>query len=314
MPPAADQGRLRFMVRALAHRNYRLFFAGQGTSLVGTWITRVATSWLVYRLTGSAAILGIVGFAGQIPTFVLAPVAGVWVDRTSRYRVLVATQVLSMLQSFALGWLALAGVINVRHVLLLGAFQGVINAFDTPARQSFVVDMVEDRRDLPNAIALNSSMVNGARLIGPSVAGILIATTGEAWCFMLDGFSYLAVIASLRQIRQPGFYDELTQKAERLYSGLSGLLEAKGIPARVQGLGARFGIYFGFRHEVWNYQDAARIDGELGYRFIRACFEQGVYFHNYGKLALGHHGFSAAHKAADIEETLNRVEDALKTM
>ena len=189
------------MARALAHRNYRLFFAGQGTSLVGTWITRVATGWLVYRLTGSAAVLGIVGFAGQVPTFVLAPFAGVWVDRSSRYRVLVATQVLSMLQSFTLAWLALAGTINVTHILLLGALQGVINAFDTPARQSFVVDMVEDRADLPNAIALNSSMVNGARLIGPSVAGVLIAAAGEGWCFMVDGFSYLAVIASLLAMR-----------------------------------------------------------------------------------------------------------------
>src|SRR5512144_3159866 len=143
--PPPRRTSLRFMARALAHRNYRLFFAGQGTS-------RVATSWLVYRLTGSAAVLGIVGFAGQIPTFVLAPFAGVWVDRSSRYRVLVATQVLSMLQSFALAWLALAGTINVTHILLLSAFQGVVNAFDTPARQAFVVEMVDDRADLPNAI------------------------------------------------------------------------------------------------------------------------------------------------------------------
>jgi MFS family permease len=189
------------MVRALAHRNYRLFFAGQGISLVGTWITRVATSWLVYRLTGSAAVLGIVGFAGQIPTFLLAPFAGVWVDRWSRYRVLVVTQVLSMLQSFALAWLALAGTITVTRILLLSAFQGVINAFDTPARQAFVVEMVEDRADLPNAIALNSSMVNGARLVGPSLAGVLIAVAGEGWCFLLDGVSYVAVIVSLMMMR-----------------------------------------------------------------------------------------------------------------
>jgi MFS family permease len=189
------------MVRALSHRNYRLFFAGQGVSLVGTWITRVATSWLVYRLTGSAAMLGIVGFAGQIPTFLLAPLAGVWVDRWTRHRVLVVTQVLSMLQSFALAGLALAGTINVTHILLLGALQGVINAFDTPARQAFVVDMVTDRADLPNAIALNSSMVNGARLVGPSVAGVLIAVAGEGWCFLLDGVSYVAVIASLMMMR-----------------------------------------------------------------------------------------------------------------
>jgi MFS family permease len=161
----------------------------------------VATSWLVYRLTGSAAVLGLVGFAGQIPTFVLAPLAGVWVDRWSRYRVLVVTQVLSMLQSLALAALALSGKIDVRSILLLGAFQGIVNAFDTPARQAFVVDMVEDRADLPNAIALNSSMVNGARLLGPSVAGILIAAAGEGWCFLLDGLSYVAVIASLLMMR-----------------------------------------------------------------------------------------------------------------
>ena len=191
------------MLRALSHRNYRLFFAGQGTSLVGTWVTRVATSWLVYRLTGSAAVLGIVGFAGQIPTFLLAPLAGVWVDRWSRYRVLVITQVLSMLQSLALAWLALAGTIDVTSILILSAFQGIINAFDMPARQAFVVDMVDDRADLPNAIALNSSMVNGARLIGPSVAGVLIALAGEGWCFLLDGISYVAVLASLLMMRLP---------------------------------------------------------------------------------------------------------------
>ncbi|HXY42461.1 MAG TPA: MFS transporter [Vicinamibacteria bacterium] len=189
------------MVRALSHRNYRLFFAGQGTSLVGTWITRIATSWLIYRLTGSAAMLGIVGFAGQVPTFLLAPVAGVLVDRWSRYRLLVVTQVLSMLQSFALAALALSGTIRVTHVLLLSCLQGLINAFDTPARQAFVVEMIEDRQDLANAIALNSSMVNGARLVGPSVAGVLIAAAGEGWCFFADGVSYLAVIASLLMMR-----------------------------------------------------------------------------------------------------------------
>lgn len=183
--------------RALRHPNYRLFFAGQSVSLVGTWVTRVAQSWLVYRLTGSAAMLGIVGFAGQIPTFVLSPFAGVWVDRLDRYRVLVVTQVLAMLQSLALAALALTGTIEVWHVLALGAFQGVINAFDTPARQAFLVEMVDDRADLPNAIALNSSMVNGARLVGPSVAGIVIAAVGEGWCFLADGVSYVAVIASL---------------------------------------------------------------------------------------------------------------------
>ena len=187
--------------RALRSRNYRLFFGGQGVSLVGTWVTRVATSWLVYRLTGSAAMLGVVGFAGQVPTFLLAPFAGVWVDRLDRYRVLVVTQVVSMLQSFALAALALTGRIDIAHVIALSAVQGIVNAFDTPARQAFLVEMVDDREDLPNTIALNSSMVNGARLVGPSVAGVVIAAVGEAWCFLADGVSYLAVIASLLAMR-----------------------------------------------------------------------------------------------------------------
>ena len=206
--------------RALRHRNYRLYFAGQGTSVVGTWITRVATSWLVFRLTHSALLLGVVTFAGQVPTFVLGPLAGVWVDRLDRYRVLFVTQTLAMLQSFALAALALTGVIQVWHILALQVFQGVINAFDTPSRQSFLIEMVDDRADLPNAIALNSTMVNGARLIGPAVAGLLIAAVGEGWCFLVDGVSYLAVIASLammrlahvaRAPRDTGVWDDLVE-------------------------------------------------------------------------------------------------------
>ena len=185
------------LLRALRSRNYRLFFGGQSVSLVGTWITRIATSWLVYRLTGSELLLGVVGFCGQIPTLVLAPFAGVLVDRRDRHRILVYTQILSALQSLALAVLALAGIITVGEVLALQVVQGIINAFDTPARQSFVVDMVEDRAHLPNAIALNSSMVNGSRIIGPSIGGVLIAAFGEGWCFMIDAVSYLAVIASL---------------------------------------------------------------------------------------------------------------------
>ncbi|HET6934780.1 MAG TPA: MFS transporter, partial [Candidatus Angelobacter sp.] len=185
------------MLRALRHRNYRLFFGGQSVSLIGTWMTRIATSWLVYRLTGSAMLLGLVGFAGQLPTFLLAPFAGVWVDRWNRHRVLVITQVLAMLQSFALALLALTGRITVADILWLNALQGAINAFDMPARQAFVIEMVTDRGDLSNAIALNSSMVNMARLVGPSIAGLIIAAVGEGYCFLIDGFSYLAVIASL---------------------------------------------------------------------------------------------------------------------
>jgi MFS family permease len=192
---------LRELGRSLRHRNYRLFFAGQSTSLIGTWLTRVATSWLVYRLTHSALLLGTVGFAGQIPTFVLAPFAGVWVDRWNRHRVLVATQVLAMVQSALLAFYALRGTITVVDVLVLSTFQGAINAFDMPARQAFVVQMIEDRADLPNAIAMNSSMVNAARLIGPSVGGVLIAAVGEGWCFAIDAVSYLAVIASLFAMR-----------------------------------------------------------------------------------------------------------------
>jgi MFS family permease len=187
----------RQIARALRHRNYRLFFGGQGISLIGTWMTRVATGWLVYRLTDSAFLLGLVSFASQIPILLLGPFSGVWVDRLNRHRVLVITQILSMIESFALASLALPGKITVTEIIFLNLFQGCINAFDMPARQAFVVEMVEDRADLPNAIALNSSLVNGARLIGPSVAGILIAAFGEGYCFLLDGISYIAVIASL---------------------------------------------------------------------------------------------------------------------
>jgi MFS family permease len=196
-PSAPPRPGILGLGRALRSRNYRLFFSGQGVSLIGTWITRIATSWLVYRLTGSELLLGVVGFCGQIPTLILSPVAGVLVDRWDRHRILVWTQVLSMLQSLALAVLALAGIITVTEVLVLQLAQGVINSFDTPARQAFVVEMIEDRADLPNAIALNSSMVNASRIVGPSIGGILIAAFGEGWCFMADAISYLAVIASL---------------------------------------------------------------------------------------------------------------------
>ncbi|HKE60779.1 MAG TPA: MFS transporter, partial [Pyrinomonadaceae bacterium] len=190
-----------FMLRALAHKNYRLFFSGQSISLVGTWMTRIATSWLVYRLTGSAFLLGVVGFAGQIPSFLLAPFAGVLVDRWNRHRLLVITQVLALLQSLGMAVLTMSGLIRMWHVIVLSIFQGLINAFDMPARQAFVVEMVDKREDLANAIALNSSMVNAARLLGPSIGGVVIAAVGEGWCFMIDAISYLAVIASLLAMR-----------------------------------------------------------------------------------------------------------------
>jgi MFS family permease len=188
---------IRFMFRALSHRNYQLFFSGQSVSMIGTWMTRIATSWLVYKLTGSALLLGVVGFSGQIPAFILAPFAGVIVDRMNRHRMLVITQVLAMVQSLTMAVLALTGYIEMWHIIALSIFQGLINAFDMPARQAFVVEMVEDPADLPNAIALNSSLVNGARLLGPSIGGVVIAAVGEGWCFAIDGISYIAVIGSL---------------------------------------------------------------------------------------------------------------------
>jgi MFS family permease len=191
----------RVAVRALHSRNYRLFFGGQSISLIGTWMTRIAMSWLVYRLTGSAFLLGIVGFAGQIPNFFLAPVAGVWIDRWDRHRTLVITQILALVQSAALAGLTLSGTVNITWVIVLALLQGLINAFDMPARQAFVVEMIENRGDLGNAIALNSTMVNGARLAGPAIAGMIIAAVGEGYCFLIDAVSYIAVIVSLLAMR-----------------------------------------------------------------------------------------------------------------
>ena len=177
--------------------NFKLFVTGQSISLVGTWMTRMATSWLVYRLTGSALLLGLVGFSGQIFTFLLAPFAGVWVERLDRRKLLVWTQALAGLQSLAMAGLTLAQIITIREIIVLAALQGLINAFDMPGRQAFLVQMVEDRADLGNAIAFNSSIVNLARLIGPALAGLVIAWVGEGCCFLIDGLSYVAVIVSL---------------------------------------------------------------------------------------------------------------------
>jgi MFS family permease len=183
-------------LRAFRSRNYRLFVAGQLVSLIGTWMQSVAQAWLVYRLTGSAALLGLIGFAGQIPIFVLAPLGGVIADRTNRHRVLVATQTLMMLLAFALAALTLAGHVRVWHIFALASLLGIANAFDIPARQAFLVEMVE-RDDIINAIALSSSMMNGARIVGPAVAGLVVAAVGEGWCFLLNALSYVAVIVAL---------------------------------------------------------------------------------------------------------------------
>ncbi len=187
--------------RALRHRNYRLFFIGQSISLIGTWMTQVATAWLVYRMTRSVVMLGVIGFSSQIATFLLAPAAGVLTDRWNRHRILVITQILAMGQSLALAYLALSGLVTVWQIVFLSIAQGLINAFDLPARQSFLVDLVTKKEDLSNAIALNSSMFNGARLLGPPIAGFVIALGGEGFCFLIDGISYLAVIGMLLAMR-----------------------------------------------------------------------------------------------------------------
>ncbi len=201
MSGAEKPGGFTFALRALRSRNYRLFFGGQIVSLVGTWMTSVATSWLVYRLTGSAWLLGVVAFAGQLPSFVLGPVGGMVVDRWDKRRLIITTQFLAMLQSFSLAFLTLTGRITVTNLLLLNAIDGLINAFDMPARQAFLVDMIEHKEDLGNAIALNSSMVNAARLLGPAIGGLVIAAVGEGWCFFIDGASFLAVLGTMFAMR-----------------------------------------------------------------------------------------------------------------
>ncbi len=186
--------------RALRHRNFQLFFSGQLISLIGTWMQTVAQSWLVYRMTGSGLLLGAVGFASQIPVFLVAPIGGITADRSNRQRVVIGTQTASMILAFILAGLTLANKIQVWHIFVLAALLGVVNAFDIPGRQAFLVDMV-GKDDLMNAIALNSSMFNGARVVGPAVAGVLVARLGEGWCFFANGISYIAVIIGLTMMK-----------------------------------------------------------------------------------------------------------------
>ena len=194
--PQTNGSRWSQGVRALRHRNYRLFFAGQLISLIGTWMDQVAEAWLVYRLTGSALLLGTVAFSSQIPVFLLAPIGGALADRVDRRKILICTQSSMMLLTFMLAWLTLSHRVHIWQVITLAALTGVVNAIDLPARQAFVVDMVS-RADLVNAIALNSSMFNGARVIGPALAGIVVAAIGEGWCFFANGVSFIAVIVGL---------------------------------------------------------------------------------------------------------------------
>jgi MFS family permease len=196
-------------LRALRHRNFRLFFGGQLISLIGTWMQSVAQSWLIYRLTHSALLLGAVGFAGQIPIFFIAPVGGHLADRVDRRRIIIVTQSCAMILAFVLAALTLSGRVREWHIIVLAALLGLVNAFDMPARQAFIVQMVE-RDDLMNAIALNSSMFNGARVVGPAIAGILVAAIGEGWCFFANAVSYIAVLAGLFMMTTPRFVPKAT--------------------------------------------------------------------------------------------------------
>jgi len=200
--PGETKG-LKLLVRALSSRNFRLFFFGQAVSLIGTWMQLIAMRWLVYRLTKSELMLGVVGFISDIPLFFLVPFAGVLADRLKRHRIMVVTQALSALQAAILAVLVLTDLVAVWHVLVLSGLLGIISAFDITARQAFIVDMIEDRKDLPNAIALNSFIFNGALLIGPAIAGVLIALVGEGPCFALNSLSYLAVLGALFLMKVP---------------------------------------------------------------------------------------------------------------
>jgi MFS family permease len=206
-------GSLKLTFRALQSRNYRLFFSGQFISLIGTWMQQIAVSWLVYRMTNSLFLLGFVGFISQFPTFVISPFAGVWSDRVNKHKILIWTQSLSMIQALTLAALVLTNNITVGQIIGLSLFIGCINAFDIPARQSFIIEMIADRRDLGNAIALNSAMFNGTRFLGPFVAGILIAAFGEGICFLINGLSYIAVIYALLALQIVYMKKEIKKKS-----------------------------------------------------------------------------------------------------
>jgi MFS family permease len=214
--------RLRDTLRAFRHRNYRLYFTGQAVSLTGAWMQQIAMSWLVYRLTGSALLLGVVSFSGQIAHLLVTPFAGVLADRFSRHRILVIMQALAMIQASALAFITLSGTVAVWHLVVLSLVLGIINATEMPVRQSFIIELVGDREGLANAIALNSALFNGTRMIGPSIAGIVIAFTGEGLCFLINAASFLAVIAALLAMRiAPGLRDNDGRSVfERLNEGL----------------------------------------------------------------------------------------------
>ena len=224
-----DPKGINLIFRALYHRNYRLFFGGQGISLIGTWMQQIAMSWLVYRMTSSAFLLGLIGFSSQICSFFFSPFAGVISDRWNRHHILVVTQSLAMIQAFVLAILTLMGMIGVHHLIVLSLFLGFVNAFDMPTRQAFVVEMVEKREDLGNAIALNSFLFNGARLVGPSIAGLLISILGEGMCFLLNAVSFLAVIMALLAMKMTPHKRE-SEKTRVLQGFKEGFIYAFGFP------------------------------------------------------------------------------------
>ncbi len=224
-----DPKGLSLIFRALSSRDYRLFFGGQGISLIGTWMQQIAMSWLVYRMTNSPFLLGLIGFSSQICSLFFSPFAGVISDRWNRHRILVATQSLAMIQAFILAALTLTGAVTVLHLIILALFLGFVNAFDMPTRQAFVVEMVEKREDLANAIALNSFLFNSARLVGPSIAGILISILGEGMCFLVNAFSFLAVIVALLAMKA-AYHKKGIQETQILQGFKEGFTYALGFP------------------------------------------------------------------------------------
>ncbi len=229
MEKRQEMSRIQRMFQALRHRNFRLFFMGQSISLLGIWMQMTAVAWLVWRLEHNAFLLGLAGFAARIPAFILAPLAGVLVDRWNRHRLVLVAQVLSMIQALALAGLMFSGHIVIWQVLLLSLMLGVVSALDLPARQAFMIQMLDRREDLTGAIALNSSIVNGARLLGPVLAGLIIAAAGEGLCFLINGLSYIAVIAGLLMMRLPPHRRAATDKAV-LHHLKEGIVYAFGFP------------------------------------------------------------------------------------
>ena len=248
-------------MRALRHRNFQLFFSGQLISLIGTWMQTMAQAWLVYRITGSSLLLGAVGFASQFPVFLVAPLGGIVADRHHRQRVVIGTQVASMILALILALLTLTGRVQVWHIFVLAALLGVVNAFDIPGRQAFLVDMV-GKEDLMNAIALNSSMFNGARIIGPAIAGILVAKIGEGWCFFANGVSYIAVIIGLLMMRvqRPARRASAASPLAHIIEGFRFVRQYRADPGHPApaGIGKSGGDALHHSHAHFRGQDSAR--------------------------------------------------------